>query len=444
VKKKSLCHLRKRLGADECGEQFGAYHMGNFYTSYTLRGPDQESVAGAVAGRAALVTPAQDKCVVVFDEESEDQNDEIVAELASRLSGQFHCPLLAALNHDDSVLWYQLYLSGELVDEYHSAPGYFETEDEEASMAGPEGGDAAKLCHAFGSAAIRQVEKILRAPSAEESGYVFAVERHMDLMSELGIPGFGASGFNQIKEGELPDGLTEGDLVNTKDLSPSPPLEDTWRRPVPGYYKVSFRAHPKLTKSIPSAWMPASWSELECREQDLSEAFRKATAGYRETFQRLGFVEFGFKKLKGVLNPNSRDGGGINYLDSTRCHFGQIIYNRAYMPSMHSEKENVVVAFTAVFPVEDFSCTNHVDFLEPVPNKNVIRLKSNDAAFIYEKFLEHLKGRTDSPRQFPDLQSLQAWFDSNTRATFEFRVRRGAWVRMSDYEVEKARKQIEK
>jgi len=419
--------------------------MGNFYTNYTLRGPSQQSVAGALAGRSAIVTPAQDGCVVVFDEESDQQNQEIITELASRLSGQFRCPLLAVLNHDDDILWYQLYLSGELVDEYNSAPGYFETEDEEAAMAGPEGGDAERLCAAFGSNAIAEVEAILRKPGADADGYVFAVERHGDLAAALGIPSFGVgAGFGTISSGELPEDWNANELVKTKDLVAGPPLEDIWRNPVPGYYKISFRAHPKLTKSIPSAWMPSTWAELECPEQELSEAFRKATASHREKFKQLGFVEQGFKKLKRVLNPNARDMGGINYLDGSRSHFGQIIYNRAYMPSLQSEKETVVIAFTAIFQNEVFSCTNHVDFLEPVPNQNVLRLKSDDAGYIHEQFMDHLKQCTDSPRHFPNLQSIQEWFDSNALATFEFRVRRGAWVRMSDFEVEKARRELKR
>src|SRR5215469_9831706 len=129
--------------------------MGAFYTNYTLRAPSQQSVADALAGRAAIVTPAQDGCVVVFDEESDEQNGEIIAELASRLSGQFQCPLLAVLNHDDDILLYQLYLSGELVDEYNSTPGYFE-----GDASGSEGGDSQKLCAAFGSAAVKEVERI--------------------------------------------------------------------------------------------------------------------------------------------------------------------------------------------------------------------------------------------------------------------------------------------
>ncbi len=124
--------------------------MGNFYANYTLRGPSQQLVAAAVAGRSAIVTPAQHGCVVVFDEESDEQNPEVIAELASWLSAQLRSPLLAVLNHDDDILWYQLYLSGELVDEYSSAPGYCNTTDEGAAMAGPEGGDAKKLCSAFG------------------------------------------------------------------------------------------------------------------------------------------------------------------------------------------------------------------------------------------------------------------------------------------------------
>ena len=414
--------------------------MGNFYTSYTLRGPDQNAVAAIMAGRSALVTPAHDGCVVVFDEESDGQNDEIIAELASRLSGQFRCPLLAVMNHDDSILWFQLYLSGELVNEYNSAPGYFETEDEEAAAAGPEGGDAKKLCAAFESNEIVKVEKILREPGAADGSYVFEIERHIDLARALGIPEFGAGGFNQISEEALPGGLAEDDWIKTKDLAPGPTVENIWRRPVPGYYKVSFRAHPKLTKSIPAGWMPNTWAELECPERELSDAFRKATAVHREKFKQLGFTEQGFKKNTRVLNPNARDSGGINFLDGSRRHFGQIIYNRSYVPALRSEKETIVIAFTAVFPNEVFSCTNHVDFLEPVPNSNVIRLKSDDAGQIHEQFANHLKQRTDSPRHFPDLSSLQAWFDSNMATIFEYRVRRGLWVRMSDFEVEKFRR----
>lgn len=416
--------------------------MGNFYTSYTLRGPSQQAVAAALAGRAAIVPPAQDGCVVVFDEESEEQNEEVIGELASRLSGQFNCSLLAVMNHDDSVLRYWLYLSGGLADEYNSAPGYFETEDEDAAMAGPEGGDARKLCEAFGANSIEEVDGILRQPSAVDDGYLFQMERHEDLTRALGIPDFGAGGFEQIDEGELPGGMAEDEWIRTKDLAPGPPLEDLWRKPVPGCYKVNFRAHPKLTTSIPIGWIPNTWAEIGCAEQELSEAFRKAAAVHREKFKQLGFAELGFKRLTRVLNSNNRETGGINFLGGSGRHFGQIIYNRSFIPKVGGEVETVTIAFTVAFPNESFSCTNHVEYLEPVPNQNVIRFKSDDAGFLHEQFVSHLNQRTDLPREFPNQGSVQVWFDATAWETFEYRVQRGSWVRMSDYEVEKARRKL--
>lgn len=417
--------------------------MGNFYTSYTLREPSQQAVAAALAGRSAFVTSTQRECVVVYDEESDEQNDEIIAELTSRLSGQFQCPLLAVMNHDDSILWYQLYLSGELVDEYNSAPGYFETEDEEAAMAGPDGGDAKKLCAAFESKAVGKAEKILRKPGAADGGYIFQVERHTDLARALGIPEFGAGGFKQVSEDELPYGLAENDWLKTKDLSPSPQLEDIWRRPIPGYYKVSFRARPKLTKSIPSGWMPGAWAELECAEQELSEAFRKAAATCRDKFKQLGFVEQGFKKLKRVLSTIHRDDGGINYLDASRRQFGQSIYNRSFLRKQQAEKEHVIVSFTAVFQNEILSCTNRTTPSDDVlPNHNVLRIETDDVVLLHQKFVEELRQRGDQPRRFDDLPALQAWFNANKIEIFEDKVRRGLLVRMSDFEVEKFRSKL--
>ena len=65
------CHLNRKTS-----------HTGNFYVNYTLRGPDQRAVAAALAGRTSIVSPEQDGCIVVFDEESEEQNQEVIAELA--------------------------------------------------------------------------------------------------------------------------------------------------------------------------------------------------------------------------------------------------------------------------------------------------------------------------------------------------------------------------
>ena len=184
--------------------------MGNFYTNYTLRGPSPQEIVAALAGRSAIVTPVQDGCVVVFDEESDEQETEVITRLASHLSRELSCPVLAVLNHDDDILWYQLFLSGALADEYDSSPGYF---DSVAEPSVPAGGDAQKLCSAFGGDVAR-VESILRKSSFEEGGYAFAVERHAALARALGIPSFGVgAGFGYVSQGELPEGLDEDALI---------------------------------------------------------------------------------------------------------------------------------------------------------------------------------------------------------------------------------------
>jgi uncharacterized protein (DUF433 family) len=193
--------------------------MGNFYTNYTLRGPSQQAVAAALGGRSAVVTPTQDGCVVVFDEQSDEQDSAVITELASRLSRELRCPVLAVLNHDDDIFWYQLYLSGELADEYDSSPGYF---DPSAAPSAPTGGDAHKLCSAFGAATFAEVESILRKSSFDEGGYTFAVERHTDLARALGIPSFGVgAGFRNVSGGELPEGLNEDGIVRVGESETS-------------------------------------------------------------------------------------------------------------------------------------------------------------------------------------------------------------------------------
>lgn len=185
--------------------------MGNFYVNYTVKGPGQQAVAKALTGRSAIVTPQRDDCVVAFDEQSDNQDSEIIANLACDLSRELRCPVLAVLNHDDDILWYQLYLSGQLADEYDSCPSYF---DPDAEPSGPAGGDAQKLCATFGSSNVAEVERILRKSSFDEDGYTFAVERHADLAQALGLPTFAVGGgYAYVSDGEIPEGLSENDLL---------------------------------------------------------------------------------------------------------------------------------------------------------------------------------------------------------------------------------------
>jgi hypothetical protein len=187
--------------------------MGNFYANYTIRGPSQDAVAAVLAGRHAIISPRRNGCVVAFDEDSDRQDPETIAQVASRLSAELACPVLAVVNHDDDIFWYQLYASGTLVDEYNSSPGYF---DPSAAPSAPEGGNASRLAVTFGATASDFVQEVLRRSSYEEGGYTFAIDRHKDLVCALGLPEFAVGvSYESLVGGEYPDGLSPETLKRT-------------------------------------------------------------------------------------------------------------------------------------------------------------------------------------------------------------------------------------
>ncbi len=188
--------------------------VGSFYTNVTLRGPGQESVAEYLAGRnrQVLVSPTVRGVTLIYDALTESQEPRLLTNLARELSGYFECPALAALNHDDDVLWLQLSVDGRLVDGYTSAPGYFSGD---ASTA-PEGGDAEALCEAFDAPdAIRQVERILRREQGI-AGFFAAAQRHAELAEALGIPpALVTTGYRYLTHGETPEGFLPQDFIHT-------------------------------------------------------------------------------------------------------------------------------------------------------------------------------------------------------------------------------------
>ncbi len=184
--------------------------MGSFYTNITLRGPEQQQVVDHLngLGRVTFVSPTMDGFTVVYDAESESQDQRVLSGLAEQLSKDFGCAALAVLNHDDDILWYQLFNRGELVDAYDSAPNYFS-----GPPAPPQDGDPEKLCELFGApGSVDDVIQILGAT------YAFAFERHDDLARALGMPPFASgSGFNYVEAQEVvvPDGIGLDMFVKT-------------------------------------------------------------------------------------------------------------------------------------------------------------------------------------------------------------------------------------
>jgi hypothetical protein len=176
--------------------------MGAFYVNYTIRGVDQQKVAKAFAGKNAFVSPLRNGCVVASDQISDNQDQKQIAKLAAQLSSNLRCTVLAVLNHDDDILWYQLYVTGRLLDEYDSTPDYFNPSDGTEAPE-PKGGDAQQLCAAFDCPDASSVEAVLRKQ------YVFASDRHRDLLRLLN-GSFDAIGFGYrgMAAGYFPDGLS--------------------------------------------------------------------------------------------------------------------------------------------------------------------------------------------------------------------------------------------
>ena len=181
--------------------------MGNFYTNIVLRELDLDIVTTAVEAlqRRAYVAK-EGSATVVFDERCDDQDLREVERLATTLSKRLGCTALAFCNHDDDVLWYVLVDGGRVLDHYDSFPGYFDGGPE-----APKGGDAARLCAAFGAAGReREVEDLLQRRHREVG---FEIDRHRRLLELLDLPAdLGVLGYGYVSRGELASSMNGGTL----------------------------------------------------------------------------------------------------------------------------------------------------------------------------------------------------------------------------------------
>lgn len=200
--------------------------MGNFYVNYVLRGPSQDAVVKSLGGRKAAVTPEVGGCVALSDDASDLQDTQVIIPLAERLSREHACPVLAVLNHDDDILYFLLYVNGNFIDEYDSCPGYFDQGDYDPDVFSdpekmaelvakprptPSGGKADVLCKAFGLNQRDELEEILR-----RTDYVFAIERHQQIVSLLRLPACTVgTAYANFEREEFPDGLSASNVVVT-------------------------------------------------------------------------------------------------------------------------------------------------------------------------------------------------------------------------------------
>jgi len=178
--------------------------MGLSYFNATVKGPTQEAIVTYLKGQgaSALVSPTIQGITVIYE----------MAQGSDALSAHFKCSVLLLGMHDDDILGYGLYVNGADEDSYESCPGYFT-----GGKIPPRGGDARKLCRAFGAEeAVETVDAMLRHPRI---GY--ALEQHQALVAALGLPAFaaGISGLVVLEHSEiLPNyGLEASHVVKIGD-----------------------------------------------------------------------------------------------------------------------------------------------------------------------------------------------------------------------------------
>ena len=156
--------------------------MGGHYGSVQFRCDDRDRVlaaAEAVArdrGIRCLVGPTHNGWTGVYPE-GHGQDDAVGRQLAARVGGH----ALHLLVHDDDVLAYWLWLDGELVDRYWSAPGYFGEENraaEEPLVADPE-----RFAFVLDETGRAKLRKLLK----RGDGPTFEHERLTEFGKALGI-----------------------------------------------------------------------------------------------------------------------------------------------------------------------------------------------------------------------------------------------------------------
>src|SRR5262245_20371151 len=136
--------------------------MGLFYSNLTVYPPTRPALLAELQllRRIAFLSPSVHGHTVVFDKAIDEQDTEAIERLGRGITKALSCSALAAVLHDDDVLYLWLFQKGRLRDRYDSAPAYF---DPHSKPRPPEGGNAKLICKAFDRLEQEEgVEQLLR------------------------------------------------------------------------------------------------------------------------------------------------------------------------------------------------------------------------------------------------------------------------------------------
>lgn len=166
--------------------------MGLFYSNLTVYRPARPALLKELRRleRQAFLSPTIHGHTVVFDKAIDSQDSKAIEGVGKAVTKALSCSALAAVLHDDDVLYLWLFEKGRVRNRYKSCPGYF---DADAEPGPPEGGNAKLLCEAFDRAdRVDRVAQLLRADllEGELPDVPGEFERHAALAAELGMPPF--------------------------------------------------------------------------------------------------------------------------------------------------------------------------------------------------------------------------------------------------------------
>jgi hypothetical protein len=105
--------------------------MGLFCVNFHFRTTDDRALAGALKRRGirrCRVVPAKTGWTSLYEEQASEQDDGRIRDLAGGLSADLHVPAIAFMVHDSDIACYWLFDNGQLLDEYNSDPGYFDSD----------------------------------------------------------------------------------------------------------------------------------------------------------------------------------------------------------------------------------------------------------------------------------------------------------------------------
>ena len=222
--------------------------MGNFYTNIVLRDAEVDAVIAVLSRPARRAYVAKDDLTtVVYDERCDRQDLDELQNLARLLSDKLGRAAIAFCNHDDDVLWYALAERGKITDTYDSYPGYFD-----GGSNRPKGGDARRLCNAFGVPdRAAEVDAQLRRTHDE---VVFEIDRHAALLELLGLgSGLAMLGYDYVSRGEIADNVSSA-IVRATGGAPELPT-------------AAGRSPNDTRGGEPSAPSPGAFSRAEMRER---------------------------------------------------------------------------------------------------------------------------------------------------------------------------------